>query len=129
MYITKERVYRTKTGKTTPSISLTSTLSGSSSHNITSVPGAQKYKRLTAYLQPSEQDKIATARLLDADVDKALQESAPAELEALERPQVPPASPASSCVTSENSAKSIFSGNFAGAVHIHVHDVKACEQR
>ena len=72
---------------------------------------------LTVYLQPSEQDKIATAHLLYAGVDKALQESTPAELEALERPQVPPAS---SCVTSENIAKFIFSGNFAGAVHIHV---------
>eukprot|EP00117_Sycon_ciliatum_P009654 scpid98594/ scgid11855/ len=115
MYITKERVYRTKTGKTTPSIS--PTLSGSSSH-ITSVSGVQK---IQAHLTVDD--------LLDAEVDKALQESTPAELEALERPQVPPASPASSCVSSENSAKFIFSGNFAGAVHIHVHDVKACEQR
>ncbi|XP_065191917.1 uncharacterized protein KIAA1958-like [Sycon ciliatum] len=100
-----------------------------SATTIMRTSGHRNAQSLDSYLQPSEHDKMKTAHLLDVDaIDEALQCATPEELQALEEPQAPPPSASvttsSSTVTSENSAKFIFSGNFSGAVHIHVNDVK-----
>ena len=97
-----------------------------SATTIMRTSGHRDAQNLDSYLQPSEHDKMKTAHLLDVDtIDEALQCATPEKLQALEEPQAPPSSASvttsSSTVTSENSAKFIFSGNFSGAVHIHIH--------